>query len=110
MKAIKKIAAVVMACAMVLSMVGCGKAAGSANGTTYKVGICNYVDDASLNQIVENIQNQLNKLGSENNVTFEISLDNCNADSNVMSQIISNFIADKSDVMVAIDTPVAMSM
>ena len=24
---------------------------------TYKVGICNYVDDASLNQIVDNIKN-----------------------------------------------------
>ena len=27
----------------------------------FKVGICNYVDDASLNQIVDNIQNRLKK-------------------------------------------------
>ena len=26
-------------------------------GKTFTIGICNYVDDASLNQIVENIQN-----------------------------------------------------
>ena len=28
---------------------------------TYKVGICNYVDDASLNQIVDNIKNRLHR-------------------------------------------------
>jgi len=29
----------------------------------FKVGICNYVDDASLNQIVDNIQSRLEELG-----------------------------------------------
>ena len=41
---------------------------------TFKVGICNYVDDASLNQIVENIESQLETLGKENNVKFEIQI------------------------------------
>ena len=77
---------------------------------TYKVGICNYVDDASLNQIVENIESRLAELGKEKNVTFEISYDNCNADSSVLSQIIADFIADGVDVMVGVATPVAMSM
>ena len=31
---------------------------------TYTIGICNYVDDASLNQIVENIQSQLADIGA----------------------------------------------
>ena len=31
----------------------------------FKVGICNYVDDASLNQIVDNIQNRLEEIGEE---------------------------------------------
>jgi len=110
MKKIKKIVAVVMTCAMALGLVACGDAKQASSGTTYKVGICNYVDDASLNQIVENIQAQLDVLGQEKGVTFEVSLDNCNADSNVMNQIITNFIADKTDLMVAIATPVAMSM
>ena len=77
---------------------------------TFKVGICNYVDDASLNQIVENIENQLKTLGDEQGVTFEIMYDNCNADANVMSQIIANFIADEADLMVGVATPVAMAM
>ncbi len=32
---------------------------------SYKVGICNYVDDASLNQINENIQARLKEIGEE---------------------------------------------
>ena len=31
----------------------------------FKVGICNYVDDASLNQIVDNIQSRLEEIGKE---------------------------------------------
>lgn len=77
---------------------------------TFKVGICNYVDDASLNQIVSNIKVQLDALGKENNVAFDIVYDNCNADSNVMNQIIDNFKADKVDLMVGVATPVAMAM
>lgn len=79
-------------------------------GATYKVGICNYVDDASLNQIVENIENQLKKVGDEKGVTFEISYDNCNADATVLNQIIANFQADQVDLMVGVATPVAMAM
>lgn len=76
----------------------------------YKVGICNYVDDASLNQIVDNIQSRLAKIGEEQGVTFDISYDNCNADASVMEQIITNFEADGVDVMVGVATPVAMRM
>ena len=77
---------------------------------SYTIGICNYVDDASLNQIVENIQTQLAAIGAEKGVTFNIEYDNCNADSNLMSQIISNFQADNADLLVAVATPVAMAM
>jgi len=108
MRKLKKIAAIVLAATTVLSMTACGEAKKDAN--TYKVGICNYVDDASLNQIVENIQNQLTKLGEENGVKFEVSTDNCNADANVMNQIIANFEANKVDLMVGVATPVAMAM
>ena len=64
------------------------------------MGICNYVDDASLNQIVDNIQSRLEELGKEKGVTFDVSYDNCNADASVMEQIISDFQADKVDLMV----------
>ena len=83
---------------------------GSSGGTVYKVGICNYVDDASLNQIVDNIQTQLEALGEENGVTFEVEYENCNADATVLNQIIANFIADDVDLMVGVATPVATAM
>lgn len=80
------------------------------SGKTFKIGLCNYVDDASLNQIVENIQTQLAAIGEQNGVTFEVEYDNCNADANVLAQIISNFKADGVDLMIGVATPVAISM
>ena len=75
-----------------------------------KIGICNYVDDASLNQIVDNLQTKLEEIGKEKGVNFDISYENCNADANVMEQIISDFQADGVDLMVGVATPVAMRM
>lgn len=111
----KKICSMLLTMILALILTACGssgesKEAASGDGNTYTIGICNYVDDASLNQIVDNIETQLQALGEANNVTFEISYDNCNADANVLSQIISNFAADDVDLMVAIATPVAMAM
>ena len=135
----KKMIASALSVAMMLSLVACGNSAApaesapaeekadavaeaeapeaaeetseaSADAVTYKVGICNYVDDASLNQIVDNIQAQLAKLGEENNVVFEVSYDNCNADATVLNQIIANFQADQVDLMIGVATPVAMAM
>ena len=75
----------------------------------YKVGICNYVDDASLNQIVDNIKSQL-AASETDEVKFEVLYDNCNADATVLNQIIANFQADQVDLMVGVATPVAMAM
>lgn len=113
MKTIKKIIAVISAIAIIFSFAACAK--NNDNSTfsdvkTYKVGICNYVDDASLNQIVENIQSQLEKVGTENNVKFDVTVQNCNADASVMNQIISDFIANSVDLMVGVATPVAVAM
>ena len=85
-------------------------AAETQEGATYTIGICNYVDDASLNQIVENIEDRLQEIGEEEGVSFEISYDNCNADANVLSQIVANFEADQVDLMVGVATPVAITM
>ncbi len=77
---------------------------------SFKVGICNYVDDASLNQIVDNILTRLAAAADEKGVKIETMYDNCNADASVMEQIISNFIAEKVDLMIGVATPVAMRM
>ena len=119
----KKLAAAALSVTMLAGLTACGGPAsggsfsspqGSAqqpeNGTIYHIGICNYTDDASLNQINENIQARLKELGDQNGVIFDIDYENPNSDSAVMNQIISNFIADDVDLMVGIATPVAMAM
>ena len=81
------------------------------NGSSsYKIGLCNYVDDASLNQICENIKKGISDIENKYDVKIEVLEDNCNADSNVLGQIISNFIAENVDLMIGVATPVAMSM
>ena len=87
-----------------------GASGPAADPQSFRIGICNYVDDASLNQIVENIQARLEEISAEKGVQFVIDYDNCNADANLLTQIISNFIADDVDIMIGVATPVAMAM
>ena len=106
----------------VLGLTGCGsteqtdqteskqEASTASDTPTYKVGLCNYVDDASLNQICDNIKSQLAALGKEKGVQFDVDYQNANADANIMSQIISNFQANGVDIMVGVATPVAVTM
>lgn len=107
---IRKALAMICALSMVAACCACGADTGNGGADTYKIGICNYVDDASLNQIVENIEARLGELEGELGVEFEIEYDNCNADATVMEQIIQNFIAEGVDLMIGVATPVAMRM
>ena len=110
----KKVISAVLVLVIIFAFAACGSTAKenpkSDNAKTFTVGVCNYVDDASLNQIAQNIESRLKELGEEKGVTFNIRYDNCNADANVLSQIVSNFVAEKVDLMVGIATPVAMTM
>ena len=103
----KKMIALALSLMMVLSL--CAGALADEE-TAFKIGICNFVDDASLNQIIANIREQLKAIEAEKGVTFEIQEDNCNLDGSVMQQIIADFIADGVDLMVGVATPVAMTM
>ena len=105
----KKALALVLSLMMVFSLVSLASAE-EEEKTSFKIGICNFVDDASLNQIIQNIREQLGEISEEEGVTFAIAEDNCNLDGSVMQQIISNFIADEVDLMVGVATPVALTM
>lgn len=114
---LRSIIAAVAAVSMTAALAGCGSSASDTTGTAekgdatvYKVGLCNYVADASLDQICDNIKATLEQISKENNVVFEVEYDNCNADANVLNQIVANFIADDVDLMIGVATPVAMSM
>lgn len=102
---------IIALCAVLaFTFAACGEKKEETKETVYKIGICNYVDHASLNQIEENIVAELERVAAEKGVVFEIYRENCNADANVLNQIIANFIADDVDLMVGIATPVAMAM
>ena len=134
----KKVLTAVLAAAMVMSMAGCGSTkdttstAGNtastdaqtesaaettdgteaASGATYKVGIVQYVDDASLNQIEAAIEAELDKKGEELGVTFDYGdyTFNGQADSTTLNQIATELVADNVDVFFPIATPAAMIM
>ena len=82
----KKLIAALCAVAMMFALCACSSAPAESAAPApaeneqkvYKVGICNYVDDASLNQIVDNIRAGLDGIGQAQGVTFEIEYDNSN--------------------------------
>lgn len=112
----RKMMAVVLTMAMTAVMVtGCGNVTNETTenaqgGTVYKVGIVQYVDDASLNQIEKAIEAELDVKGAELGVTFDYAnyTHNGQADSTVLNQIAADLIADDVDVIIPIATPAAM--
>ena len=104
-----------------LALTGCGGAASSTASTasgaaasseaassamageTFKVGIVNYVDHASLNQIVASVESRLDELGKEKGVTFDYAdyYANAQADQSNLNQIGADLVADGVDVIVA---------
>jgi len=106
----KKLLCAIVAIAMLLSFVACGDSSGDSKDKVYKIGICNYVEDASLNQIADNIQATLQSEAKAKGITIQIFYDNCNADQGLLTQIIQNFITNDVDLMIGIATPVVMNM
>lgn len=87
-------------------------AEGAAEGTVYKVGIVQFVDDASLNQIEANIEKELDAKAAELGVVFDYAdyTYNGQADSTVLNQIAAELIEEKVDIIIPIATPTAMIM
>ena len=81
-------------------------------GETFKVGIVNYVDHASLNQIVASVESRLDAIGKEKGVTFDYAdyYANAQADQCNLNQIGADLVADGVDVIVAVATPTAATM
>lgn len=91
---------------------GTAEESGAGEGAVYKVGIVQYVDDASLNQIEAAIEAELDAKAAELGVTFDYSdyTYNGQADSTTLNQIATELIASEVDVIVPIATPTAMIM
>ena len=82
---------------------------GTAMAAEYKVGIIQFVDDASLNQIEAAIEAQLDVRSEEGEDKFiyEGNVYNGQADPTTLSQITAQLLADGVDVIVPIATPAA---
>lgn len=91
------------------SMMAAMMMTGTAGAEEYKVGIIQFVDDASLNQIVASIQEQLDARSAEGEDTFVYDgyVYNGQADSTTLSQITMQLMADEVDVIIPIATPAA---
>lgn len=100
------------AAASALSLTGCGGAPASSSAAGYKVGIVNYVDHASLNQIVSSLENRLDELAQEKGVAFDYAgyESNAQGDQSNLNQIGADLVADQVDVIVAVATPTAATM
>lgn len=89
-----------------------GEEKGAASGTVYKVGIVQFVDDASLNQINSALCAELDAKGEELGVTFDYADYNLNgqADATMLNQIAEQLLSEEVDVIVPIATPAAVIM
>ncbi len=78
-------------------------------GKEYKVGIVQFMDHASLNQIESAIEEQLSAVAQETGavLNFEDYTFNGEGDGTTLNQIASQLISDEVDVIVAIATPAA---
>lgn len=83
------------------------EAAGDAK--EYKVGIVQFMDHPSLNQIETNVESELDKLSQDLGVTFNYKdyTFNGQGDASVLNQIASELISDEVDVIIPIATPAA---
>ena len=94
------------------SVASSAAASEAAAGQTFKVGIVNYVDHASLNQIVASVESRLDEVAKEKGVTFDYAdyYANAQADQTNLNQIGADLVADGVDVIVAVATPTAATM
>ena len=114
----KKTIAFAVAAMMAVSLTACGSSAASSNSAEsvaassavasgaessgFKVGIINYVDDPSLNQIQTAIEEEL----AANGISYDSY--NAQADQSTITTIASQMIENGVDMIIPIATPTAM--
>ena len=105
----KKIIAMILSLIMVLSLTACGSSAPAAteaaeSAKTFKVAIIQQLDHSSLDEIRNAIEAQLNTLAAEQGAAIEISYDNGQNDTSMLTQIATQVVADKPDMIIPIAT------
>ena len=82
-----------------------------ASGASYKVGIVQYMDHASLNQITEHLEKELDAKADELNVSFDYEdyFINGQGDSTIITQGLAQLKDDGVDAVVCVATPTALT-
>ena len=108
----QKIVGGVLAITALMGLSACGSKTedNKADGKTYKVGIVQFVDDASLNQIEEAIEAELDAKATELGVKFDYTLYNGQADGTTLNQIGAELVSKGVDLIVPIATPAVKIM
>ncbi|MEF2838008.1 MAG: ABC transporter substrate-binding protein [Oscillospiraceae bacterium] len=110
----KKIIAMILSLIMVLSLTACGSSAPAVTeapanaeapaADTFKVAIIQQLDHSSLDEIRNAIEAQLTALATEKGVTIEFTYDNGQNDTSMLTQIATQVVADKPDMIIPIAT------
>lgn len=110
-----KLAAILFTTAITVSLSGCASTTGTAVSTTtdleasYTIGIGQFAVHGSLDNCREGFLLGLAEEGIEEGTNLTVLYENANADGAMSSQIASNFITKKADLICAIATPMAQS-
>ena len=108
----KKMIALILSLVMTLSLAACGSSAPAATeapaadaaAETFKVAIIQQLDHSSLDEIRNAIEAQLNSLAAEKGIAIEISYDNGQNDTSMLTQIATQVVSDKPDMIIPIAT------
>lgn len=111
-KTFRKIVGGALAVTALMGLAACGSKTedDKAEGKTYKVGIVQFVDDASLNQIEAAIEAELDTKAKELGVTFDYTLYNGQGDATTLNQIGAELVGKGVDLIVPIATPAVKIM
>lgn len=112
----KKLLAAILSTAMILALASCGSTGTSSTGSTdstgatYKVAIVQQLDHASLDQIRQAIEAELDARAAKEGITITYDEYNGQNDASVLNQIGSQVIADEYDAIIPIATLAAQCM
>ncbi len=115
MNAMKKMLCAALALTSVLSLAACGQSAttGSSQeegqGVTYKIGISQYGEHASLDNCREGFLEGLRQAGLVEDENLKVLYENAHFDDDMTAQIGETFSAADVDLMVGIATPSAVA-
>lgn len=115
MNAMKKMLCAALALTSVLSLAACGQSAttgssqGEGQGVTYKIGISQYGEHASLDNCREGFLEGLRQAGLVEDENLKVMYENAHFDDDMTTQIGETFSAADVDLMVGIATPSAVA-